>query len=212
MKYYTKKNKWNKRIIVLIIIIIILLTFFIYIFNKIILGTLMVVSDTEMRAKTIESIDENVLTLYSKEFQYDDVIKIEKDKEGNITMLRADTIKLNALSTKVSLEVQQDINRIGSLGIKFPIGYITRNNIVSSWGPKVTVRMEPIGSVKTNYYSEFESAGINQTRHKIYLVVEAKVNVIVPTRSDEVEVKSTIPIAETIIVGKTPQTNLDFGK
>ena len=211
MKYYTKKTKWNKRIIFIIIIIIILFTFFLYQFNQIILESLMVVSDAKMRAKTIEIIDENVLSLYSKEFQYDDLIKVEKDNEGNITMLRADTIKLNSLAAKVSIQSQDEINKIGAIGIKFPVGYLSRNNITSSWGPKITVKMEPIGSIKTNYYSEFESAGINQTRHKIYLEVEAKIRVIVPVKNDEVDIKTTIPVAETIIVGRTPQTNLQLG-
>ncbi|MEQ8198748.1 MAG: sporulation protein YunB [Clostridiaceae bacterium] len=138
-------------------------------------------------------------------------MKVEMDNEGNITMLRADTIKLNSLAAKVSIQSQDEINKIGAIGIKFPVGYLSRNNITSSWGPKITVKMEPIGSIKTNYYSEFESAGINQTRHKIYLEVEAKVRVIVPVKNDEVDIKTTIPVAETIIVGRTPQTNLQLG-
>ncbi|MCT4564495.1 MAG: sporulation protein YunB [Maledivibacter sp.] len=41
---------------------------------------------------------------------------------------------------------------------------------------------------------------MNQTRHKIYL----SVNTIVPFISKTIEVKSTVPIAETIIVGRVP--------
>lgn len=212
MKYYTKKTSGNKRILIFLSIIISLFILFIYMLDKIILSTLMVVSDGEMRAKAIEVIDDNILELYSNEFSYDDIIKIEKDNEGNITMIRADTIKLNSLASKVSLESQKELKKIGSIGIKFPIGYISKNNILSYLGPSVTVKMEPIGIVKTNYISEFESVGINQTRHKIYLEVETELKVIVPTKSDEVQIKNTIPIAETIIVGKVPQTNLDFGE
>ncbi|MNI76096.1 Sporulation protein YunB [compost metagenome] len=101
---------------------------------------------------------------------------------------------------------------MGAVGIKIPIGYISKNVILSNLGPSVKVRMLPIGSVKTNYISEFESAGINQTRHKIYLEVETSIKVIIATKSDEVQIKNTIPVAETIIVGKVPTTNLDFGK
>ena len=212
MKYYTKKQSSNKRILVFLSIIISVLIIFIYMLDKIILSTLMVVADGEMRTKAISVIDENILEFYSKEFSYDDIIKIEKDNEGNITMIRADTLKLNSLAAKVSLEAQKELKEMGSVGIKFPIGYISKNNILSYLGPSVKVKMQPIGSVKTNYISEFESAGINQTRHKIYLEVETTIKVIVPTKSDEVQIKNTIPVAETIIVGKVPTTNLDFGK
>lgn len=212
MKYYTKKTSTNKRILVFLSIIISLLILFIYMLDKIILSTLMVVADGEMRTRAIEVIDRNILDLYDKEFTYDDMMKIEKDGEGNITMIRADTIKLNSLAAKVSLESQNKLREMGAVGIKIPIGYISKNVILSNLGPSVKVKMQPIGSVKTNYISEFESAGINQTRHKIYLEVETTIKVIVATKSDEVQIKNTIPVAETIIVGKVPSTNLDFGK
>ncbi|ERK30933.1 sporulation protein YunB [Clostridium intestinale] len=212
MKYYTKKTSTNKRILVFLSIIISLLILFIYMLDKIILSTLMVVADGEMRTRAIEVIDRNILDLYDKEFTYDDIMKIEKDGQGNITMIRADTIKLNSLAAKVSLESQNKLREMGAVGIKIPIGYISKNVILSNLGPSVKVRMQPIGSVKTNYISEFESAGINQTRHKIYLEVETSIKVIIATKSDEVQIKNTIPVAETIIVGKVPTTNLDFGK
>lgn len=212
MKYYTKKTSTNKRILVFLSIIISLLILFIYMLDKIILSTLMVVADGEMRTRAIEVIDRNILDLYDKEFTYDDIMKIEKDGQGNITMIRADTIKLNSLAAKVSLESQNKLRDMGAVGIKIPIGYISKNVILSNLGPSVKVRMQPIGSVKTNYISEFESAGINQTRHKIYLEVETSIKVIIATKSDEVQIKNTIPVAETIIVGKVPTTNLDFGK
>lgn len=212
MKYYTKKTSTNKRILVFLSIIISLLILFIYMLDKIILSTLMVVADGEMRTRAIEVIDRNILDLYNKEFNYDDIMKIEKDGQGNITMIRADTIKLNSLAAKVSLESQNKLRDMGAVGIKIPIGYISKNVILSNLGPSVKVRMQPIGSVKTNYISEFESAGINQTRHKIYLEVETSIKVIIATKSDEVQIKNTIPVAETIIVGKVPTTNLDFGK
>ncbi|QLY78472.1 sporulation protein YunB [Clostridium intestinale] len=212
MKYYTKKTSTNKRILVFLSIIISLLILFIYMLDKIILSTLMVVADGEMRTRAIEVIDRNILDLYDKEFNYDDIMKIEKDGQGNITMIRADTIKLNSLAAKVSLESQNKLRDMGAVGIKIPIGYISKNVILSNLGPSVKVRMQPIGSVKTNYISEFESAGINQTRHKIYLEVETSIKVIIATKSDEVQIKNTIPVAETIIVGKVPTTNLDFGK
>ncbi|SHI19026.1 MULTISPECIES: sporulation protein YunB [Clostridium] len=212
MKYYTKKTSTNKRILVFLSIIISLLILFIYMLDKIILSTLMVVADGEMRTRAIEVIDRNILDLYDKEFNYDDIMKIEKDGQGNITMIRADTIKLNSLAAKVSLESQNKLREMGAVGIKIPIGYISKNVILSNLGPSVKVRMLPIGSVKTNYISEFESAGINQTRHKIYLEVETSIKVIIATKSDEVQIKNTIPVAETIIVGKVPTTNLDFGK
>jgi sporulation protein YunB len=202
------KNKSNIKVKLLIIIAIIMINFtlFIYIFDKTVMPTVMAVADAEMRAKAIEIVNRAIINEYSKQFNYDEVIRVDKDLEGNIVMLKADTLKMNKIATDVALESQRELQKLGEVGIKIPLGYITRNNILSYYGPSITIKMQPIGHVETKYSSEFESAGINQTRHKIYVKVKTTVRVIIPLKSNDIEVTNEVPIAETIIVGKTPNT------
>lgn len=181
-------------------------TIFIYIFDKTVMPTVMAVADAEMRAKATEIVNRAIINEYSKQFNYDEIIRVDKDSEGNIVMLKADTLKMNKIACDVALESQKELLKLGDIGIKIPIGYITRNNILSYYGPRITIKMQPIGLVETKYSSEFESAGINQTRHKIYVKVKTTVRVIIPLKSNDIEVANEIPIAETIIVGKTPNT------
>lgn len=181
-------------------------TIFTYIFDRTVMPTVMAVADAEMRAKATEIVNTAIINEYSKQFKYDEIIRVDKDSEGNIVMLKADTLKMNKIACDVALESQKELMKLGEIGIKIPIGYITRNNILSYYGPSITIKMQPIGLVETKYSSEFESAGINQTRHKIYVKVKTTVRVIIPLRSNDIEVANEIPIAETIIVGKTPNT------
>lgn len=183
---------------------------FIYILDKVVTPTVMAVADAEMRAKSMEIINTSILKEYSKQFNYDDIIKVEKDEHGNISMLKADTLKMSKIASDVALNSQKELKALGHIGIKVPIGYIFNNNILANIGPDVSVKMEPIGYIETKYQSEFESAGINQTRHKIYVQVYAKVRIIIPTKKDDIEVKSEVPISETIIVGKTPDTSINL--
>ncbi len=200
------KNKIKKRILLIITIIIINFTLFIYIFDKIVMPTVLAVADAEMRAKATEIVNRTIINEYSKQFNYDEIIRVDKDSQGNIVMLKADTLKMNKIACDVALESQKELLKLGDIGIKIPIGYITRNNILSYYGPRITIKMQPIGFVETKYSSEFESAGINQTRHKIYVKVKTTVRVIIPLKSNDIEVNNEIAIAETIIVGKTPNT------
>jgi sporulation protein YunB len=66
--------------------------------------------------------------------------------------------------------------------------------------------MQPAGSVNTTYRSDFKSAGINQTRHIIYLDVTINLQVVIPLARNSISTKSSIPIAESIIIGKVPGT------
>ena len=63
--------------------------------------------------------------------------------------------------------------------------------------------------MNTNFETEFETAGINQTRHKIFLTLRATISLIVPTGSQLVDVTSKVPIVESIIVGEVPQSFVD---
>ncbi|WP_372451227.1 sporulation protein YunB [Clostridium estertheticum] len=203
-------NKIKGRILIIISIVIINFTIFIYIFDKTTMPTVMAVADSEMRAKATEIVNKAIIDEYSNQFNYDEIIKVDKDSVGNIVMLKADTLKMNKIACDVALKSQKELMKLGDVGIKVPIGYITRNNILSYYGPSVNIKMQPIGHVETKYSSEFESAGINQTRHKIYVKVKTTVRVIIPLRSNDIEVTNEVPIAETIIVGKTPNTSVQL--
>nr|WP_236900487.1 sporulation protein YunB [Clostridium estertheticum] len=185
-------------------------TIFIYIFDRTTMPTVMAVADSEMRAKATEIVNKAIIDEYSNQFNYDEIIKVDKDSVGNIVMLKADTLKMNKIACDVALKSQKELMKLGDVGIKVPIGYITRNNILSYYGPSVNIKMQPIGHVETKYSSEFESAGINQTRHKIYVKVKTTVRVIIPLKSNDIEVTNEVPIAETIIVGKTPNTSVQL--
>ncbi|MFT5874333.1 MAG: sporulation protein YunB [Clostridium sp.] len=206
MEVITIKNKIKARILIIMSIIMINFTVFIYILDKTIMPTVMAVADAEMRSKATEIVNRAIINEFSDQFNYDQVIRVDKDTDGNIVMLKADTLKMNKIACDVALESQKELMKLGEVGIKIPLAYITKNNILSYYGPKITIRMMPIGQVQTKYSSEFESAGINQTRHKIYVKVKTTVRVIIPLKSNDIEVSNEIAIAETIIVGKIPNT------
>ncbi|WP_454053404.1 sporulation protein YunB [Clostridium sp. Marseille-Q7071] len=204
------KIKVKIKIMSIIVFICTVLIAFLYYFDEVIVPNIMVICDGEMRAKATDIINKSIIEEYINQFKYDEIINFEKDLEGNIILLKADTLKMNKIATDVALRVQRDLKEIGQVGIEFPIGYITKNNLLSNLGPNITATMQPIGHVETRYISDFESAGINQTRHKIYVEVKAKIKVVLPIGYNEVEVISQLPITETVIVGKIPETSVQL--
>lgn len=73
--------------------------------------------------------------------------------------------------------------------------------MLSGKGPRVHFEILPVGTVKTGFVTEFESAGINQTRHKISLEATASVRIVVPSGARTVSVTTTALMAESILVG-----------
>lgn len=119
---------------------------------------------------------------------------------------------MNKIACDVSLDAETEIKKMGSVGVKIPIGYISKNNILAQYGPKFTMKVQPVGYTETTYLSKFESAGINQCRHKIYVEIKTNIRIFLPFRNKDIEVVNEVPISETIIVGKVPQNAIQFGE
>ena len=220
MRYYTKRSNTHGNMkfkksklpsnLLIVLITIIAFNFIIYIFGERILPIMLNIGEIKIKSEAIRIMNEESVNVYSESFKYDDIIDIEKDTDGNITMIRADTVKQNYLASQVVLKCDERLSELEDLGVKIPVGYLSNNVMFYNMGPKITVKMQQVGNITTSYESEFESAGINQTRHKIYLNLTTTMRVIVPFNSRDVEVTSQIPISDTIIVGKIPETAINM--
>lgn len=182
----------------------------IYTLDKIIMPTVKLVADAQMRAEVTNTVNKTIFQEYSRNFNYNDIIKFDKDNDGNIIMMTADTLKLSEIATLTVLKAQEELEKKSQVDIRIPMGYVTKNNILARFGPDVKIRMRPIGHITTRYLSEFEDAGINQTRHKIYIETTTRVKMIMAVSSSELEIVNQIPIVETIIVGRVPSTAIQM--
>ncbi|MBY6917214.1 sporulation protein YunB [Clostridium botulinum] len=211
MKYYTKrkKRKYIPIIVISIALVIVFNSIVIFLDNKV-MPSLDRVAEMTVRTRVLNIINSNSIKLFADEFNYNEMIKIEKDKDGNITLIQADTVKLNYLASKLSIQCSEELQNFEDIKIKIPLGWFTENSIYYNLGPQMAIRVEDVGNINANYESAFESAGINQTRHRIYLNVESKVRVILPFKTNEVEIVTKVPVSDTIIVGKIPETAIDF--
>jgi len=106
-------------------------------------------------------------------------------------------------------EAQVNMEQIGVDGFGIPIGTFTGMPILVGRGPDVNIRLMPIGSVYSNFISQFVTAGINQTNHRIYLNIETKVSLILPVVHKTISSVANIMICESIIIGKVPDTYLN---
>ncbi len=166
-----------------------------------------ILSLTEARLRSIgvKAMNDAVQETIGTGFVYTDLISIQKDNEGNIALISANTVLMNSLAAKTANCAQDKILSIGEQGISIPLGTIIGGQFLSGRGPAVKVKIEPVGSVTSEFKTAFEDAGINQTRHKIYIVLTATVKIVVGNASQSVDISSQVLISDTIIIGDVPQ-------
>lgn len=142
--------------------------------------------------------------------KYEDLISVHKDNSGNITLLQANALKINDIARNTAQTAQREIDMIGIVSINVPLGSATGAPLLIGIGPDIDLNILPIGKAVCNFKSDFESAGINQTRHKIYIEVNADMELALPISKKQISSTVEIFITETILVGDVPQLYLKF--
>lgn len=168
------------------------------------------IAESKARIIATEAINRAIKNKIANNVQYKDLITIHKNASGQITLIQVNTIEINKLETETTLEVVKTLQDITMDGIKIPLGMITGSKILANFGPSIKVSLYPVGTVYVNTTEAFEEAGINQTRHRIVLDINAEIKIVQPFLSSDMVIKTDVPIAETIIVGNVPQAILDF--
>lgn len=146
-------------------------------------------------------------------FDYTQLVTLEKDTEGNITALVTNTAMINTISTKISNGVYDKVDDHVITDLEIPIGNAIGGVLFSGHGPKFKIKILSVADVDTKFSNSFESVGINQTRHKIYLDITVYVDIMIPNyATDTVVVSDQVAVCETIIVGKVPNVYADIGE
>gem|GEM_PF-368014 len=141
---------------------------------------------------------------------YQEFMHIEKDNEGRIILMMPDVIKINLLVSSLVMEIEKKLLQMTREEINIPLGAVSGMRIFSSMGPNVKVLIRPIGHVEIQVMDDFIDAGINQTRHRIWLEVTTQMSIAIPFDSKKFESTTSVPICEGIIIGPIPETYLNF--
>ncbi len=203
----TKNRKHTKRVTLIIILIIAFIT------ATIIVNAIAPVfrSLCEERAKSMVTIVSNEqATAVMKQYSYNNIFEIEKDKDGNVNMIKSNIFTINEITSDVAVKIQKAINENDNDNIGIPLGTFTGSKILSGRGPNINIKISTIGNVETDLKSEFIEKGVNQTLHRVYLQVACKAVVLTPFQNIETSITNQVLLVENVIVGNIPETYYNF--
>lgn len=96
--------------------------------------------------------------------------------------------------------------------IQVPLGSLFDLEPLWAKGPAIRARAMTVGTVRAEFDSQLTSAGVNQTLHRIWMEVDVPMTLLLPGGEVEVSVDTRLCVAETVIVGKVPDTYLQMGQ
>ncbi|HAJ78076.1 MAG TPA: sporulation protein YunB [Clostridiales bacterium] len=204
-----KKKHNKKRVLIKILIISLLIATVLFLFSHFYVYPQIVESNkSRIKNYSVDIINSAVnQTIINND--YDDLISIVKDDNGNITLLQINSKNVNKLNNDVMTLVQSKLAEKDVLNYSLPIGSFSGIPALNGVGPSVNLKILPVGSVSTQYNSQIASLSINQSYHKIYITINISICIFLPLYTQNIDVSSQILVAENLIVGKIPSTYLN---
>ncbi len=138
--------------------------------------------------------------------RYGDMVNIERNPDGTIAAITMNSTYINGYKADISDGCSDKLADFTETVVPVPIGSIIGGSFFNGRGACFDVPATIYGFAVTDVVSEFESAGINQTRHTIYLDVEASAHAYMGLCHLNESVDETIILVETIIVGTVPDS------
>lgn len=232
-KQKLKKKKIINKIVIVIILLIISVIYILKIFTKKALPQLISYSELET-TKIVSSIINNTITEdVAKTINMEDLFTTIKDSNGDIKSIDFNSSKVNKILAATTRSVEQNLRYLESgkvdklklndtilsnynkekikKGIiyELPSGIIFDNVLLKNILPKIPIKINLIGNVFSEIYTDIESYGINNALIKININVEAEVKILLPFISSKEKIETNIPIVMKLIQGNVPSYYFD---
>ena len=203
----TKRQRRRKWACIFVVITLVATVAFVF-FQRNATRVLISISEATMRASTTVAVNDAVYYTLSDEMRYEDLVTITRDEQGAIVAVAANPLKINKIARDTASISQSNLKNLSLNGIPVPLGALTGIEALAGLGPSIHFRIIPVSSVSCDFSSTFESVGINQTKHSIYLNVVADISIVMPSRTENFAVVTEILVGESIIVGNIPDAYL----
>lgn len=147
-------------------------------------------------------------TVYSElensDYGYEDLVTVTYNSDNTVSAIESNMVCINKIKARVTKSVNDQLAKIDQHDLSLALGTVSGFTSLYNQGPLIPVRVQPEGYVETALISAFQSAGINQTLHRILLTVNVDISAIIPGYTASASVETTFVIAETVIVGVVP--------
>lgn len=161
--------------------------------------------ETAASSKGVTIINEEVNKVM-RNYSYDNLISVEKDQNGKIAFIKADSICINNIVTKIVSNIQKQFDGIPRISVFINMGSVSGISALKNFEPKFEVELESAGNINATTRTDFQSIGINQTHHKIYLDIDARVGILTPLDTFGKDVSTEVLLTEAVIVGEVPDS------
>lgn len=211
LKLYDYRNK-NKILFTLFFVTCVLLIFFLMIDARV-RPFIYSLAENQAKLLSVEIFEKSVKTVLQDEsVTYDDLVTLGKNSQENVTSIETNMVKTNILKSEICTLAVSEIEKVKDYQLEIPLGALLGSDLLSGRGPHITVPISLTGRVEGEFQNDFSAAGINQTLHQVWMVLNAEIYILLPGGTTKTQVSSRVEMAQTVVVGLVPGTYVDAEK
>ena len=209
MRLFCKPKKvyvMNGRILIVFVLLFSILAFSLFVYNTCCSGTIKEKARVRANYVAISAINKATEELLS-ESQFDEksFIVTGSKTDGTISSVTLNAKTTNLFKAKLSQKILDTIKNYDKEIIEMaPLSSYGFSFV--PFGIRVPVYVVPIEILSTDFKSVLTESGINQTLYKLCVDVKISVKLLLPVGSETFEVKTTVPLVQTVIVGDIPDS------
>ena len=138
--------------------------------------------------------------------EYSSLVEIKKNDNNEIVSVNYNSLHINKLRSKLVKAAMEETQKIPATNIYIPMGNLTSIDILQNKGPKLKFTITPSSYVEAEVESVFQNTGINQINHQVFINIKVTANALIPNYSTSIYSENKVCVAETVIIGKVPDT------
>lgn len=203
-----KNRKKLKRLKIILAVCCFLLLCTLLFFQRNVTKILISISEATIRSITTVAVNDAIYYTLNDNLRYEDLVTVVYDEQGNVSTITTNSLKINRIARDTAYLSQENLNKMSAEGILVPVGALTGIEVLAGFGKKINIKIIPISNVNCSFVSKFVQAGINQTKHSLYLEVLSDISIILPDKTSNLASTTEVLVCESVISGKIPDAYL----
>lgn len=134
----------------------------------------------------------------------EEIIKIEKNEEKEITNINFDNKRINEILTLCSNSILSKIDKKNNKIHKIPFGLISNNHLLHNFGPEIPYNVTIIGQIDNNTYINIKEYGINNSIIEVILNIEIEYQIMLAFAKETQKYTKEVILESKIVQGNIP--------
>lgn len=134
-----KRASWGRKLLILLAVALLLLWFMQQNLNQVVLS----MAYANAQALTVSVLNQAVQEVLATGVSYDDMMIVQKDDAGRVSLLQANTTLMNSLASETALHAQAALSSLENQFVSIPLGAALGVTILAGSGPRIRCRSCP---------------------------------------------------------------------